>query len=364
MPSIVKGRWKRRWMIAVPVARSAGTREARIPGSNLVDRPPRGRIAAAGVHPQQTGAPHRDRPDAQALPVLCLEAPTARIHAGARLRVRHDAAVRGRLALALQVRVEEIASLAEEGADDAEAVATARVAQVSELKRDARAGRRRERSVHAQRLGGGEEVVGPAVLHEERRAWATQAGPAVKAGQLPADGKRVGACGLAAISALLPGREVRVERAALRCVEAAEGAQEIETVVVALLHHPARSDALVRFRRPEIEEAAIRLKRVGEVRGGPARIRRGDLERRPVRARPALERAVGQPDAVAKASQVEALDAAVGDARHAECVGLGHALVHQQAEQVLRVAGLVAVIRKMEPAGVAARARARVRPAA
>ena len=72
----------------------------------------------------------------------------------------------------------------------------------------------------------------------------------------------------------------------------------------------------------------------------------------------------GQPDAVAQPGQVEALDAAVRDARHAERVGPRHALVDEQAEQVLRVARLIAMVCEMDPAGVAARARARVRRAA
>ena len=236
--------------------------------------------------------------------------------------------------------------------------------EVRELKRNTRAGRPVEGPVHAQRLGGWEEIVGPAVLHEQCRARAREARPAVEPGELPAHGEGVSAGGLAPVGERLPRRDVGAECATRGGVEAGRVAAEVEPVVVALLHHAARRDALVRLRGAEVEEAAVRLQRIGEVRAGPACVGRGDLERRPVWARPGPEGAVGQPDAVAQPGEVEALDAAIRDARHAERVGPRHALVDQEAEQVLRVARLIAMVCEMDPAGVAARARARVRRAA
>ena len=88
---------------------------------------------------------------------------------------------RGGAVLPLQVEVEEPDRLAGISPLGPVVVRAARVPEVAELERDARARRGLEGPVDAQRLGSGEEVVGPAVLHQERGAWPGQPHPAVEA---------------------------------------------------------------------------------------------------------------------------------------------------------------------------------------
>src|SRR4051794_11957786 len=89
---------------------------------------------------------------------------------GAGLRERGYAAGRRSAAAAAQVLVEERIALVVEVAVDPLLVGAARVAEVAELERDigARVGGAK-RVVDAQRFGGREEVIGPAVLDQERR---------------------------------------------------------------------------------------------------------------------------------------------------------------------------------------------------
>ena len=121
MPSIVKGRWKRRWMIAVPVAALGRERDARIPAADRVDRPPRGRVAAARVHPQRPARRIVTVLGRQALPVLGPEAPTAAHPRRARSACTRRRCREGAACPRPSGTRRRNASLAEDGADDAEA---------------------------------------------------------------------------------------------------------------------------------------------------------------------------------------------------------------------------------------------------
>ena len=184
IPSSVKGFRKRLWIVAVPLARCAGTVAHALPppaiGSTaapVAGSPPR------RAHAQSAAVAHRDRLRVEPFPVLGSEARHRGV-AGAGLGVRQHAAVPRRPALALQVEVEERVRLRGHRGRHRRVVGAALMAEVAELEREPRSGGRPEGAVHPQRLRRREQVVGPAVLHDQGRARAREPHPAVEGREL------------------------------------------------------------------------------------------------------------------------------------------------------------------------------------
>jgi hypothetical protein len=234
------------------------------------------------------------------------------------------------------------------------------VAEVAELERHRRAAvGRSEQVVQAHALAGREQVVGPAGLDQQprragRRAHADRAVEAVQLRERRAD---VAAVGLAALEALLPGREVGGRLGTRRRDEPRARGRRREQ------RHPRlQLDADRRGVRCG-PEAPVREQRVGEVAPRPARVRGRQRQAPGGRARPRRARTVRQHDAVAQHRELQRLAAAVGDAGGAERVGARDALVDEQPEEVLHVADLEALVGEVHPPARAVRG-ARVRHAA
>ena len=106
-----------------------------------------------------------------------------------------------------------------------------------------------------------------------------------------------------------------------------------------------------RLRRDRVGQGpAVRRDRADQVRPRNDRCRGGEAQRFAGRAPPRHEPAVGQHRAVVERGEGERLPAAVGVAGHSDAVGVGAPVVDQAADQLLRVADLVAVVGEVDVA--------------
>ncbi len=166
--------------------------------------------------------------------------------------------------------------------------------------------------------------------------------------------QRVRVVGLAGVDQPVPGGEIGPGVGAGRGVVAGGEAEPVEAGHVGGLLDPDRRVAVraaVGVVHAVVEGAAVGHQRVGEVAPGPLRHRRGEFHRRPRRAFPGDQGAVGQHRAVAQRRQRQRHAAAVGDAGGADLVRDRDAFVGQDRDQVLGVADLVTVVEQVVVAG-------------
>ena len=227
-------------------------------------------------------------------------------------------------------------------------VRAAAVPQIAELQRH-RAFQRAHRVVHPQRFLGREQVVRPAVLDQQRGGHSGQAVALVVGVDFVRDFFVFFARRLARVGGREPFRQVRFRIRPGRGDEAGRLPEREQSRHVALDLHAERFAALHGRRDFRVQEAAVGGQRVDEVRPRPARVGGTDRHAFPFAALPRHEAAVREADAVLQVGQLEALAAAVGDSRHADRVRLDDVPVRQEAEQVLRVVRLIALVGQVHP---------------
>ena len=170
--------------------------------------------------------------------------------------------------------------------------------------------------VGPQRLFDREQVVRPAALEQHRGGLAGGSDPValVVGVDLVGDFFVFRGHRFARVDRREPFREVRFGVLAGRRVVAVGGqAVGVETGLVALDLDPDRFVALARRCHFGVEEAAVGLERVDEVRPRPAGVGGLDFHARAAGALPGGVFAVRQADAVLQIGELDALSAAVGD---------------------------------------------------
>ena len=219
------------------------------------------------------------------------------------LRIGGYGAGRGASGHPAQVVAEEGRALVVEGVIDSRLVRATAMAQVAELQADGAA--RGRLVVDADCLLGWEEVVGPAILDQERGRGAGESVALMV-------GVDLGQAGLGFVAGGLTGvdqGEVVVEvgvgvgtgRAGrgVSAVVAGALAQSVESGDVAAQLDADRVETLPRRRDLCVEEPSVGQQGVDEIRPRPARPGGGDRQRGSLGAHPGSERPVGQANAVA-----------------------------------------------------------------